>query len=100
MSKPIPVPCDATGKPIRPGDVLWFVGRSIPGLASYMRCQASLHDAAVAWVGTDRVILTHERRPTDPSKGYLSLDDAIQALREQVRSFENPLPVSQRGGGR
>lgn len=101
MNKPNSVPCDATGKPIRPGDVLWFVGGSIPGLASYMRCQASLHDAAVRWVGTDRVILAHETRPTDPSKAYLSLEDAIEALRAQVQSFELPARTgSRRGGGR
>lgn len=100
MNNPIPVPRDATGKPIQPGDVLWFVGRSIPGLASYMRCQASLHDAAVKYVGAERVILAHETLPTDPSKGYLSLEDAIEALRVQVRSFENPAPISRRGGRR
>jgi hypothetical protein len=99
MTNPNAGPCDATGKPIRPGDVLWFVGGSIPGMASHMRCQASLYDAAVKFVGVDRVILAHEKTPTDPSRGYLSLDDAMHALREQVQSFELPARTGSRRGG-
>jgi len=92
-------PCDATGKPIHPGDVLWFVGTSIPGMPWHMRCQASLHDAAVMFVGRDRVILTHEKIPTNLSHAYLSLDDAIEALRHQVESFKQPAPSRRKGVG-